>query len=717
MTAAGIWAAVEREAARRPPSEGDGLYDRLERAIDIGEFKPRLAPYTEIREFPDEREQYAMIANTRDLLHYRLEPGEVEIVRLMDGTRTVKEIVVERFRESGDLELGGVADLVYALYVKNFLDRPYFDMDEALKKAGDPALLRRRRRREAAKSLTVNWNNADRPLRWLYRHFLRFLINRWMVAIGGVVVLVGGGLFVSVVRSHELSLSGRSLGLAFVLLMVLNYSSIIIHEIGHGVILVHNGRRIRAAGVQIYFGAPTLFVDSSDGLMMDRRQRMLQVFAGPFSEAVAGAVVSIFVWAFPGSSLAPTLYKFAVLNWLTVFLNLIPLLELDGYWLLAEAIQVTELRSMSLVFIQRDMWHKLRSRERFTRREVGLALYGVLGILFTIFCFYTSYFVWKNVFGGLVSDLWNTSIVTRVLLIVLATIVFMPVVRGLIALARATGRRLRALRRRIVFRLETKWRVEAAALIDGLPMFDDLPEDVLSDLAGRVRLRQFRTGQAVVRQGERAASFFVARRGTLQVVEQDPQTEVERVLRTLGPGESFGELGLLGSAPRTATVRASEESELFEVDKGTFDRLLADMIHVPEFAPSFQEAAELKEISAFEHLEADELADLLEHGSWVNVAPGEVVIEQGDVGDSFYAIRSGQVDVLRDGEVVDGMGPGHFFGEVALLLDVPRTATVRARTPVRAYRLDRQGFDRLVAEAFKKGTLNPNAAQDRVQQH
>src|SRR5205823_13755830 len=201
-------------------------------------------------------------------------------------------------------------------------------------------------------------------------------------------------------------LSGKSLGLAFVLLMVLNYSSIIIHEIGHGVILVHNKRRIRAAGVQIYFGAPTLFVDSSDGLMMERKQRMIQVFAGPFAEAVTGAIVSIFVWAFPGSSLAPTLFKFAVLNWLTVFLNLIPLLELDGYWLLAEAIQVTELRAMSLAFIQRDMWHKLRHRERLNRRELGLAVYGIVGIVFTIFCFYTSYFVWKQVFGGLVSRMW-----------------------------------------------------------------------------------------------------------------------------------------------------------------------------------------------------------------------------------------------------------------------------------------------------------------------
>jgi CRP-like cAMP-binding protein len=92
-------------------------------------------------------------------------------------------------------------------------------------------------------------------------------------------------------------------------------------------------------------------------------------------------------------------------------------------------------------------------------------------------------------------------------------------------------------------------------------------------------------------------------------------------------------------------------------------------------------------------------------------------VVQGEAGDAFYAIGSGQVEVEEDGRPVPGLGPGAYFGEIALLLDTPRTATVRARTMVRAYRLDREGFDRLLAGAFKRGTLDPSKVRDRTLHH
>ena len=80
------------------------------------------------------------------------------------------------------------------------------------------------------------------------------------------------------------------------------------------------------------------------------------------------------------------------------------------------------------------------------------------------------------------------------LLIALGLFLLNPLVRGVINLVRALGRRIRALSRKVRFRLQRRWRVEAATMLDGLPLFHDLSEDVLSDLAGRVRLRTFPKG-------------------------------------------------------------------------------------------------------------------------------------------------------------------------------------------------------------------------------
>jgi CRP-like cAMP-binding protein len=398
-------------------------------------------------------------------------------------------------------------------------------------------------------------------------------------------------------------------------------------------------------------------------------------------------------------------------------MNLIPLLELDGYFILSDYLRVPELRAMSFSFTAHELLPRLRERERLTRREWALVLYAVLGVLFTIFSFWTAYFYWRTVFAETIRNLWDAGAPGRITLAVGGVVVAGPLVRGLIDLLRSIARRLRALRRRLLFRLERGWRVEAGELLAGVPMFSELDEDALGDLAGRVRLRTYARGEAAVRQGERAVAFFLVRSGTFQVVEEDRERGTERVLRVLGRGETFGELGLVEAAPRSATVRALEEAEAFEIGKSTFDRILAEMVEVPGFAPTVQGAAELRELSCFSHLEPDELGDLLSLGSWVNVPPGETVITQGEPGDAFYAVRSGRVEVEKDGTTVATLGTGEWFGEVALLLDTARTATVRAVTPVRTFRLSRQGFDRLVARSFRRGTLTPHAAADRLWHH
>lgn len=72
--------------------------------------------------------------------------------------------------------------------------------------------------------------------------------------------------------------------------------------------------------------------------------------------------------------------------------------------------------------------------------------------------------------------------------------------------------------------------------------------------------------------------------------------------------------------------------------------------------------------------------------------PGQVVIEQGQVGDRFYVIIDGEVEVKENGHLLRVLSAGESFGEIALLRDVPRTTTVQARTPLNLYALDRRHF-------------------------
>jgi MFS family permease len=85
----------------------------------------------------------------------------------------------------------------------------------------------------------------------------------------------------------------------------------------------------------------------------------------------------------------------------------------------------------------------------------------------------------------------------------------------------------------------------------------------------------------------------------------------------------------------------------------------------------------------------EQLAHALED---VHAAAGEEIVRQGASGDRFYLVKDGALDVYVDGELVQSLEPGDSFGEIALLRDVPRTATVRARTDVVLYALDRRHF-------------------------
>ena len=104
------------------------------------------------------------------------------------------------------------------------------------------------------------------------------------------------------------------------------------------------------------------------------------------------------------------------------------------------------------------------------------------------------------------------------------------------------------------------------------------------------------------------------------------------------------------------------------------------------------ELALLRSLPIFRALPAPALEGLAQSLEVVDLEADAVVIRQGAIGDRYYAIADGAFEVTRDGAVVNNLTRGDGFGEIALMRDVPRTATVRARTAARVYALEKAPF-------------------------
>lgn len=104
----------------------------------------------------------------------------------------------------------------------------------------------------------------------------------------------------------------------------------------------------------------------------------------------------------------------------------------------------------------------------------------------------------------------------------------------------------------------------------------------------------------------------------------------------------------------------------------------------------------LKRAPLFEGLSRKELIELARLTEDVESPPGEVLCREGAIAQEFFVIMQGEAEVLRKGKPIATRGSGDFVGEIALIEDVRRTATVRATTQLRFFVMTRQNFVRLL---------------------
>lgn len=224
----------------------------------------------------------------------------------------------------------------------------------------------------------------------------------------------------------------------------------------------------------------------------------------------------------------------------------------------------------------------------------------------------------------------------------------------------------------------------------------------------------------VISQGDAGDYFYIVEKGHFDIyihpsgaVQPGPDGLGNKVAST-GPGGSFGELALMYNAPRAATVISTEaKSTLWALDRITFRRILMDSA----FQRRRMYEAFLEEVPLLASLKPYERSKIADALDTIKYPAGATVITEGDPGDAFYILESGEAEALKGGISVKSYRRGDYFGELALLDEKPRAASIVTKTDVKVARLGRDGFKRLlgpVEEIMRRTQYKVDSAKSPV---
>ncbi|OMH33740.1 cation:proton antiporter [Motiliproteus sp. MSK22-1] len=217
--------------------------------------------------------------------------------------------------------------------------------------------------------------------------------------------------------------------------------------------------------------------------------------------------------------------------------------------------------------------------------------------------------------------------------------------------------------------------LEPEKLVAQVPFFADLPADRLSIIAKQLKPLLVLPNEQIITKGETGDAMYFISSGAVMV-------EIGSQPKWLGSGDFFGEIALLTQEPRSATITTKSYCQLLELRVKDFHALLDNFTDLrnclTEAASQRLEAEPLvRKVPFFAELDKQHISEIAKMLHPRLAAPNEKVVCKGDPDDTLYFIASGMLEALVETEIKQ-LGPGDFFGEIALLTHARRTVDVVA---------------------------------------
>ncbi|CAF0805821.1 unnamed protein product [Adineta steineri] len=239
-------------------------------------------------------------------------------------------------------------------------------------------------------------------------------------------------------------------------------------------------------------------------------------------------------------------------------------------------------------------------------------------------------------------------------------------------------------------------------------LFSHLDDNEKSDIFDAMQPFNYKADDTIIQQGEEGDFFYIIDLGEVEVYVNN------KCVTAISDGGSFGELALIYGTPRAATIKAKTDCKLWAIDRKTYRRILmGSTIKKRKMYEEFLSKVKiLHELDQWERLT---VADALET---VQFNDNDTIVTQGEKGNDFFIIVEGTAIVYQkpsDDEAaveVSKLGPSDYFGEIALLFDRPRAATVKAKGPLKCVKLDRGRFERVlgpISDILKRNVAQYNS--------
>jgi putative peptide zinc metalloprotease protein len=231
--------------------------------------------------------------------------------------------------------------------------------------------------------------------RWVFSPISIVVLS--IVTMAGVVATVTAGP-----RSMDFLSEAGSVPLLLLALIPANAIGAVLHEGAHGVAVKRFGRKVKRAGIGWFVITPVAFVDTSDMWLESRWRRALVSMAGPFMNLLLGGMAALVATTTDSSLVSALLWQAAIVSYYLAVINLNPLLEFDGYYILSDALDRPNLREDALRWLGTGFPRALRSPKLFRGHGVDV-LYGVLAVLYLAVIVFFIVFVYRALIENLVA--------------------------------------------------------------------------------------------------------------------------------------------------------------------------------------------------------------------------------------------------------------------------------------------------------------------------